>query len=151
MEPLPKCSFISSKRAAVSDGPTQERPSCRRTFSLGSWCATDRGSRIKTNVREWHNADTVSKGLLEMESFQNRLNSPEYLPEKAYRRNAKIFELICYVNCAMGAWLSGNRSATDLFRERARDYLEKNKPEPEYEKYCALVGDYLDALDRRVK
>jgi len=93
----------------------------------------------------------MRRNCSEMESFHNRLNSPEYLPEKAYRRNAKIYELICYVNCAIGASLSGNRSATDLFKERARVYLEKNKPEPEFEKYYDLVGDYLDALDRREK
>jgi hypothetical protein len=36
-----------------------------------------------------------------------RLNSPNILPQRAYRRNVRIYELVCYVNCMIVPLVTG--------------------------------------------
>jgi hypothetical protein len=79
-----------------------------------------------------------------MDIIDPRLNSPDYLPPIAYRRNAGIYELVCYVNCLVGALISENHDAISVFSRRIDEYLEKHTPGDEFEKYVSVVTSYVE-------
>lgn len=84
---------------------------------------------------------------MNIDDYHRKLNAPGTLPKIAYRRNHRIYELVCYVNCLIGARLSDNREGAALFRERILQYLAGYTPEPEEARYCALAAEYVN-LDR---
>ena len=82
-----------------------------------------------------------------MDQFIVKLNSAAYLPEKAYRRNSKTYELVCYVNCLLGCRVSGNKEGTNLFKARVEDYIRRNSPESDFEQYFKLVEAFIRLSD----
>jgi hypothetical protein len=54
------------------------------------------------------------------EGLRKKLNSPDILPPRAYRRNVPIYELVCYVNCFIGCRMSDNHEDAQIFRDRAK-------------------------------
>ena len=82
------------------------------------------------------------------DQIRTQLNAEEILPGHAYRRNAGVYELVCYINCLIGADLSGRQDMIDLFADRARTYIDEHVPGPEFEKYYDTVKDYLTSIAR---
>jgi hypothetical protein len=75
--------------------------------------------------------------------FQRELNSDAYLPDTAYRRNAGIYPLVCYVN-NIGATLCSRRyDITALFVARAADHMSSVPARAEERSYYGLVSRYL--------
>ena len=82
-------------------------------------------------------------------SIKERLNSEKLLPEGSYRRNKVIYELVCYVNCAIGAEISNRHSVVDLFCQRIDNFMETNPASADYERYYELVREYVSAIRGR--
>jgi len=78
-----------------------------------------------------------------MNEILKKLNSPEYLPQIAYRRNHNLYELVCYVNCLIGCRLSGNAEGQDVFKNRIKQYMDDHPPAEMFEKYYNVVSAYL--------
>jgi hypothetical protein len=81
---------------------------------------------------------------LDINEFHLKLNALGTLPKLAYRRNHRIYELVCYVNCLIGARLSNNAEGAAHFRERILTYLEEIVPRPDEAQYCAIVAEYVN-------
>lgn len=87
----------------------------------------------------------MDKKILEI---QKKLNHPDYVPYMAYRRDAKIHSLICYVNNITGCYVSENYKPISIFIERSRLYMDENKSEQnELKIYYRLVECYFLALE----
>jgi|HubBroStandDraft_1064217.scaffolds.fasta_scaffold93504_2 hypothetical protein len=88
---------------------------------------------------------TPSVGLAgQIELLQKKLNSDEYLPPFAHRRNAKIYDLVSYVNNLTGCYLSGNFPCVLNYVERCRAYEVEHPFENEKVKnYFSLVNSYI--------
>lgn len=78
-----------------------------------------------------------------IEQFYRYLNSRQWLPEPAYRRNSGLYPLVCYVNTVIGASLSSNHEIAALFVARSVDYMEHVQPRVNEEPYYALVAGYF--------
>lgn len=78
-----------------------------------------------------------------IEQFYRHLNSQQWLPETAYRRNSGLYPLVCYVNTVIGACLSSNHEIAALFVARAVDHMEHVQPRVNEEPYYALVAGYF--------
>jgi hypothetical protein len=81
---------------------------------------------------------------MNIDEFHRKLNSPETLPKLAYRRNHRIYELVCYVNCLIGPRFSDNREGAALFRGRILSYLGSYTPKPDDALYCAMAAEYVN-------
>jgi hypothetical protein len=84
-----------------------------------------------------------------LEELQKKINSIEYSPEKGYRRDVSVYELVCYVNNITGCYLSNNFAPIPLFIGRARHYMTDNQVK-ENEKYYQLVSAYLTVMERHM-
>lgn len=78
-----------------------------------------------------------------MNDCVTKLNSPDYLPPGAYRRNHEMYELICYVNCLIGCRMSGNSEGEGMFEKRIKEYMDGHQPSPEMEEYYNIVSSYV--------
>jgi hypothetical protein len=86
------------------------------------------------------------------EEFSRSLNSPQWLPETAYRRNTGIYRLVCYVNTVVGACLSENYRIASLFIARATEYMRDFSPHDELEeRYYALVAGYFSHVINNIR
>ena len=81
------------------------------------------------------------------EYFIVKLNDNEYLPKMAYRRNVRVYELVCYVNNIVACLHSKNWKAIKLFMERSRQFLSENQPTHTDQRYYELVSSFLEALE----
>ena len=78
-----------------------------------------------------------------MSDLLRKLNSPEYLPPMAYRRNHAAFELVSYVNCLIGCRISSNADGEALFKERFVKFFADHGSESNT-KYASMVREYLE-------
>ncbi len=80
----------------------------------------------------------------EIEYWHSVLNTKEVLPEKALRRNVRVYPLVTYVNHTIALYLSGDTAGVALFVERAEYFMSEN---PDLEKdYFKKVQDYFSVL-----
>ena len=86
----------------------------------------------------------MNKERSNIEGWHKVLNHPDLLPEKAFRRNASIYELVSYVNNIIGCYSSENFGPIPLFIERARSHMSENPNE--HEQYYSKVEGYLKDL-----
>ncbi len=77
------------------------------------------------------------------QQFYRWLNSPEWLPETAYRRNTGLYPLVCYVNTIIGTCLSKNYEMAALFIARAVDHMKSVPPSAQEERYYILAASYF--------
>lgn len=83
-----------------------------------------------------------------VERLRSLLNAPDVLPESAYRRNGPVYELVCYVNCLIGAELSGRPDVVELFGKRIAQFIANHPPSAEWEAYYRRILDYCSAVER---
>ena len=77
-----------------------------------------------------------------MSDLLRKLNSPEYLPPMAYRRNHSTFELVSYVNCFIGCRISSNADGEALFKEGIVKFFADHDSESNTE-YALMVKKYV--------
>ena len=82
-----------------------------------------------------------------IQNIQNKLNSAEYLPPKAYRRNFRYYELVSYVNNITGCYLSGNLKTISVLIDRIKYFTEQNPSTEDTSKYYELVSEYIIAME----
>jgi hypothetical protein len=82
-----------------------------------------------------------------MDSLLLKLNSAEYLPASAFRRNHQIYELVCYVNNLIACKLSENHDGLSLFKSRILEYTSCHPPAPDSEKYYELIRTLIEGID----
>jgi|GEM_PF-1473246 len=79
--------------------------------------------------------------------IQKELNKIENIPKMAYRRDSKVYSLVCYVNNITGCFLSDNYMPIKIFSERINDYIEENKNK-EMENYYKLIKQYILLINK---
>jgi hypothetical protein len=84
-----------------------------------------------------------------------RLNAVEVVPRNAYRRNALVYPLVCYVNNIIGLYLSGNNAVISVFVGRAYEFMVRMKRDNptlygEEAVYFDVVLEYLQLMARFV-
>jgi hypothetical protein len=72
-----------------------------------------------------------------------KLNSQDYLPAGAYRRNHEMYELVCYVNCLIGCRISANAEGESVFQSRIKRYMDQHPPTAKNQKYYGLVSSLI--------
>ena len=92
---------------------------------------------------------TILSNLKEIEVLQKKLNAPEVIPVRGFRRNVSIYQLICYVNNITGCYISRNLEPVPIFIERAKQFMEENDS-GEHEEYFSLVSKYIDAMEKNL-
>jgi hypothetical protein len=114
------------------------------------YIVTAYGGAVAAICREigWRQLPGASEPAEPLASLYAKLNSLDHVPQIAYRRNHMLYELVCYVNCIIGAQLSSNAGAIETFTGRAREYIEANPPRPDAEEYYALVRRLIAAASR---
>lgn len=85
----------------------------------------------------------VKESELVIAQFHRCLNSPAYVPARAYRRNSNAYPLVCYVNNIIGALLSENYEVVPVFVARAAEHMGQIPSPAEAGSYYALVSAYL--------
>lgn len=78
-----------------------------------------------------------------IKQFHACLNSPELVPEQAYRRNSGLYPLVCYINNIGGLFLSKNYDAIPIFVARAAEYFASSPSTPASFAYYEVVNKYL--------
>ena len=81
----------------------------------------------------------ISGNSSKVQELQLKLNSTEFMPRMAFRRNVVIYELVSYVNHATGCYLSRNWKVLSLFIERANIFIEEHPANEDSMKYYELV------------
>mgnify|MGYP001555739885 CR=1 FL=1 len=84
--------------------------------------------------------------LKNIQDIQIKLNSAEFTPQFAYRRNSIIYPLVCYVNNITSLFISKNYAPISTFIERAKQHIENNPSKAEWEPYYQLVENYLELM-----
>ena len=59
----------------------------------------------------------------EINAWHKKLNSKEHSPRRGYRRNVRVYILVCYVNNIIGCFLSHNEGPIPVFLGRARKHM----------------------------
>jgi len=90
--------------------------------------------------------DTITQGI---NTLQKQLNAKQNIPDRGFRRNVSVYELISYVNNITGCYLSENMEPIPVFIERARQYMTENNAE-EQAQYHKLVSEYLLLMERYI-
>jgi len=85
-----------------------------------------------------------------IQDIQQKLNSPEYLPPNAYRRNYRYYELVSYVNNITGCYLAENFRVIKVLIERIRNFIEINPSTEESRKYYGLVNKYITKIEEQL-
>jgi hypothetical protein len=86
----------------------------------------------------------LDESLARLRQFQTCLNRPEVLPERAFRREGRNYELVSYINNISGLLLSLNFEAIPNFVARAAEHMvEVPATTPNCEQYYSIVSDYL--------
>jgi len=88
--------------------------------------------------------------LNRISTLQAQLNEPSNLPEKAFRRNVAVYELVCYVNIITGCMLSKNWAPIPIFIERCQHYMSENR-ETTGSVYYSLVKEYLGVVEKYIQ
>ncbi len=78
--------------------------------------------------------------------LQQQLNKTENVPNRCYRRNVSIYELVCYVNNITGCYISENFDPIPVFIERSKQFMEVNSNN-EWEMYYHLANEYFEAIE----
>ncbi len=82
-----------------------------------------------------------------MDPLLRKLNSAEYLPASAFRRNHEIYELVSYVNNLIACKLSENLDGMRLFKTRILKYTACHPPAPDFENYYELIRTLVEGTD----
>ncbi|MCI5208894.1 MAG: hypothetical protein D3910_08885 [Candidatus Electrothrix sp. ATG2] len=61
----------------------------------------------------------------ELDAMHRELNKSENIPEMGFRRNVRVYELICYINNIIGCYLGKNAETIPIFIGRSRSHMEK--------------------------
>jgi len=86
----------------------------------------------------------LNESAARLRQFQACLNRAEILPERAFRREGRTYELVCYVNNITGLLLSSNFEDVPNFVARAAEYMTSvPTTTPKCERYYSVVSDYL--------
>ena len=85
---------------------------------------------------------------MEIEEFHNILNTMEVIPDKGYRRDNPVYELVSYVNNVIACVLSSNLKVAHLFMERAEIYIEENPPTLDAKEYYGLITNYFKSVKK---
>jgi hypothetical protein len=91
--------------------------------------------------------DKIAFNSKAVEDWHVRLNSKENAPERGYRRNVVVYELVCYVNNIVGCYLSKNDEPIPVFIGRARKFMQDHPSNDGWHEYYEMVGSYLDAVE----
>ncbi|WP_027710425.1 hypothetical protein [Zooshikella ganghwensis] len=82
-----------------------------------------------------------SKG--ELKKFHSCLNQTNLVPDQCYKMSHRDYPMVCYTNQIIALYLSNNYDVIPLFISRVLSQLERNKDQPNTEKYRSVVYDYL--------
>lgn len=88
-------------------------------------------------------AEGAKKSRSIIKQFHACLNSREFVPEQAYRRNSRLYPFVCYVNNVIGLFLSKNYEAIPIFVARAAEHMASFPPNPVESAYYEVVNRYL--------
>lgn len=83
----------------------------------------------------------------DINELQTLLNSKEYTPPRAYRRNVRVYTLVCYVNNITGCYLSKNAEPIPLFIERAKQHMQNFLPNDNEKLFYQIVSNYLNLVE----
>ncbi len=87
---------------------------------------------------------------IEIENYHRKLNSVSNSPQYAYRRNARVYDLVCYVNNIIGCFLSHNERPIPVFINRARKHMTEFPKNEELTEYYDLVTNYLNEVEKHL-
>lgn len=79
---------------------------------------------------------------------QRKLNTEEFLPKFAYRRNSVVYPLICHVNNMMGCLNAQHLKAVPIFIERIKQFMDEYPKLSGAESYYTLVAMYLIDVEK---
>ena len=80
-----------------------------------------------------------------IKGWHHILNHPDTLPDKAFRRNAQVYELTTYVNHVIACYLSEYFDPIKIMIDRARIHMKEN-PSKDIE-YCSKIESYFKDLE----
>jgi hypothetical protein len=96
----------------------------------------------------------MSENLFEskkIDAFHKKLNSKEYSPNHGYRRNVRVYTLLCYINNIIGCYLSYNEDPIPIFIGRSRKHMNVLPINEEWSEYYEMVTKYLDTVESHFK
>jgi hypothetical protein len=88
---------------------------------------------------------TIDQVQSRIEGWHRMLNHFDSLPDKPYRRNVAVYELVSYVNHTIACFTSENFYPIQIFIERARIYMKENPDENT--EYYSKVESYFKDLE----
>jgi len=83
----------------------------------------------------------------EINDWHKKLNSKEHSPRRGYRRNVRVYTLVCYVNNIVGCFLSHNEGPIPVFIGRARKHMVDFPDNGEWHEYYKIVTNYLNTVE----
>lgn len=86
-----------------------------------------------------------------LKQFHVLLNSPNIIPEQAYRMSANLYPLVCYINNVIGLYLSKNYEIIPLFISRALSHISNHPPQPAGITYQTTAMLYLKHMTHILK
>ena len=86
-----------------------------------------------------------------LKQFHALLNSPDIVPEQAYRMSANLYPLVCYINNIIGLYLSKNYEVIPLFINRAYLHINKHPAQPAGIAYQTTAMLYLQHMAHVLK
>ena len=87
---------------------------------------------------------TLNESSSRLSHFQMILNRPEILPDRAFRREDPIYQLVSYVNNVTGLLLSSNFDGIPNLVARACEHIREFPAKTERrENYYSVVSNYL--------
>ncbi len=81
-------------------------------------------------------------------AYHCRLNHPDVLPGRLYRRNHKHYALVCFVNTIIGLYLSRQLDLIPRFLAQATNHMQQHDLGTEHKEYASMVSDYLRRMAR---
>ncbi len=86
-----------------------------------------------------------------IDEWHRKLNSKIHAPKGCYRRNVRIYNLVCYVNNIIGCYLSHHEEAIMAFIRRSRKHMNDFPENEELHEYYKMVKEYLDVVESHLK
>ena len=83
--------------------------------------------------------------------FHVLLNSPNIVPEQAYRMSANLYPLVCYINNIIGLYLSKNYEVIPLFISCALSHINNHPAQPAGIAYQTTAMLYLQHMAHILK
>jgi len=87
----------------------------------------------------------------EIDEWHRKLNSKDYAPKGCYRRNVRVYNLVCYVNNIIGCYLACHEEPIIHFIRRSRKHMNDFPANEELIEYYRMVKEYLRVVESHLK